>query len=106
MIDPTIAAIIGSICAMVPPSLIAWAALRQGKVNGEKADQAKELAADTRVTIGEVKDLSNGNYSKLAMELKRAHTEIKRLNQRFEKYSNEHPHRASTGVEAKKPRGR
>lgn len=75
--------IVGMIIAVVPPTIAALAALKQGKENGVKADAAKtaadlastkadQLAAQTQ----EIHEMTNGNLSAVTDNLAAANARI------------------------------
>jgi len=72
--DATIQIVVTAICTALPPTLVAWAALRQGKTNGKKADgiEAKatiiEQKADVAITKAESAATSTDTHHQLVSQ--------------------------------------
>lgn len=72
MTETTIIALVASALAALPPSLVAWAALRATKENGVKADSLVEKTT-------EIHTLTNGSLSKVQASLETANEKISGL---------------------------
>lgn len=93
MTDEAVLRIVAAVCTALPPTLVAWGALRQGKKNGVTAEAAAASAdiaatqADTAAKkADELHDITktvanntNGHLSQLTSDLGRAMTQIKGL---------------------------
>lgn len=72
MTDVAITALAGAVLAAVPPTMVAWAALRQSKRNAGKADVLIEKAV-------EIHTLTNSNLTAVKTALEVANAKIEGL---------------------------
>ena len=72
MTDTALTAIIGSVGSAIPATILAWAALRQGRSNGEKAQEINTKADQIHI-------LTNAGMSEVKSALQVAQAKIEGL---------------------------